>query len=146
MKTEGIWSCDVLSAAFGEDDRGAPQVQINVRITDGPDKGQLAAYEDQVNTKSAPYVARTCKAVGWVGIDIRTLAEDVASWIEKTGGQSTVEIKHLQIRSGKRAGEIWDKVSSIGKGPRVLKQVSSEMADDVNRALAEADDGERIPF
>lgn len=149
---EGIWSCVVLGATFGEDDKGSPQVQINVKIDDGPDKGRGCTYEDQVNVKSAPYIARSCKAVGWQGGDLLTLKADCAKWIAATGGKSTVEIKHIQIKNGKRAGEVWDKPNSIGRGPRVLKDVSRSTLADANEAMQMAmeadrgDDLEESPF
>ncbi len=154
LKAQGIWPCDVLSATAGEDDKGAINVQINVRISDGPDKGQLCTYEDTINNKSALYIARSCKAVGWNGGNVNTLAADVQKWIAATGGKSTVEIKHIEIKNGKRAGQIWDKPNSIGRGPRVLKAPTDENLTDANdamRAALEADGGgavddENIPF
>src|SRR6185312_1833587 len=109
LLAEGIWPCTVLSANAGQNDKGAPQVQINVRIDDGPSKGRQCTYEDQVNNKSAPYIGRSCKAVGWRGHSLVSLHDDAVKWIAETGGKSTVEIKHLEIKTGKRAGQIWDK-------------------------------------
>lgn len=168
LKAEGIFPCIVLGANFGDDDRGSPQVQINVRIDDGPNKGQSCTYEEQVNTKSALYLGRSCTAVGWQGRDLRTLKDDVSKWIEKTGGKTTVEIRHLEMKRGKQydrwvtdgqqgPAPVWDKVNSIGRGPRVLKEPSSDNLNDANeamRAAMAADTGEdvnhasddRIPF
>lgn len=143
LKAEGIWECEVLGASSGADDRGVPTVQVNVRITSGPSAGVPCTYEDRVDGKSALYVSRSLRAVGWGGQTLRTLREDVNTWIAKTGGKTTVEIKHLEIRNGKRAGEIWDKVNSIGRGPRVLKPIEGETLADADEALrrAMADDG-----
>lgn len=138
MKAEGIWPCIVLGANFGEDDKGSPNVQINVKIDDGPSKGQTCTYEDQVNAKSALYIGRSARAVGWRGKTLTTLKEDCANWIATTGGKSTVEIKHLQIKTGKRAGEIWDKPNSIGRGPRVLQAPSDERLADADEAMRQA--------
>ncbi len=150
LLAEGIWPCTVLSGFSGEDDKGSPQIQISVRIDDGPSAGRQCTYEDQVNAKSALYVSRSCKAVGWKGSTLTTLAADVAAWVEKTGGKSTVEVKHLEIKNGKRAGQIWDKVNSIGRGAaRVLKPMSADRlsdADEAMRAAMEADRGEESPF
>ncbi len=157
---DGIWPCTVLTGTFGEDDKGSPQVQINVRIDDGPSKGRQCTYEDQVNAKSALYVGRSCKAVGWKGQTLTSLRDDIVAWIEKTGGKSTVEVKHLVIKNGKRAGEIWDKVNSIGRGPRVLATPSADRLADADEAMraamsagggapdddAAANDDDRIPF
>jgi hypothetical protein len=142
LKAEGIWGCTVLSASSGADDKGLINVQINVRIDDGPNAGQHCTYEDAVNNKSAPYVARSCRAVGWTGTDITTLKSDCAKWITDTGGKSTVEIKHIEIRKGKRAGEIWDKPNSIGRGPRVLKEPTRNDLADANEVLAAALNGD----
>ncbi len=138
LLAEGIWPCIALSASFGEDDRGSPQVQINVRIDDGPSKGRQCTYDDQVNAKSALYVSRSCKAVGWKGVDLQTLKADVAAWIEKTGGKTTVEVKYLAITKGKRAGETWDKVNSIGRGARVLGEATPDRLNDANEAMRAA--------
>lgn len=138
IKPEGIFPCTVISASFGQDDKNSPQVQINVRIDEGAAAGQLCTYEDQVNAKSALYVGRSCKAVGWSGKDLNTLADDCAKWVTATGGKSTVEIKHLEIRTGRRAGQIWDKVNSIGRGSRKLAAASGELLDDANQAMRDA--------
>ncbi len=134
-KAEGIYGCTVLGGKAGELD-GVPNVQINVQITDGPDKGQRCTYEDVVNTSSAKYVAWSCKAVGWRGSDLNTLEGDVTAWIAKTGGASTVEIKHLEIKKGKNAGKIWDKVNGIGRGAaRPLSPLSRNVLADANEAM-----------
>jgi hypothetical protein len=159
LLAEGIWPCTLISAAFGEDDRGSPKVQINVRITDGPSKGRPCTYEDQVNAKSALYIARSCKAVGWKGHDLQTLHDDAAAWAKESGGETTVEIRHIPLMKGKKydawvdAGQkgdppIWDKPNSIGRGSRVLAPVSSERlldANDAMRAAMAADAGGGAP-
>jgi hypothetical protein len=135
---EGIWPCTVLSGSFGANDKGIPRVQINVRFDDGPSSGRLGTYEDEVTAKSAPYVARSLRACGWTGDDLRTVKADIAAWIIATGGKSTAEVKHLEIRNGKRAGQIWDKINSIGRGPRVLKEAAAADVADANQAMARA--------
>lgn len=151
----GIWPAVVLNATYGETDKHAMNVQINIRFTDGPNKDRLATYEDEVNNKSAPYVVRSLKSIGWKGPKLDTLADDVQKFIAATGGATTAEVKHIPIRNGKRAGEIWDKVNSIGRGPRVLKKPSSGTIAEVESVLASAlaaDSGDddanddRIPF
>lgn len=155
MKTEGIWDCVVLSARYGENDKNNVTVQINVQITDGPDKGQRATYEEVADARSAKYLRYSCEAVGWKGETLKTLESDCAEWIKATGGKSTVEIKHLEIKNGKNAGKTWDKVNGIGRGaPRPLRQANAASLQDADEALravrggggeAEGDDGE-IPF
>ncbi len=146
---QGIWACTVVSANSGEDDRGSPQVQINVTIDDGPSKGRQCTYEDQVNAKSALYISRSCTAVGWAGKSLSTLKTDVAAWIAKTGGKTTVEIKHIELKRGKKYDKwveggcngsppIWDKASSIGRGTRVLAPMSAANAKDADDAMREA--------
>lgn len=136
MKAEGIWNCDVLNGKYGADDRDIPKVQITVRITDGPSAGQLATYEDEVNARSAKYVRYSVEAVGGDPLKLEKLDEHIAAWIAKTGGKSTVEIKHLEIKNGKNAGKIWDKVNGIGRGaPRPLKSLSKEAANDATEAM-----------
>ena len=153
LKAEGIWKCNVLDGRFGEDN-GRPFVQINVEIDEGPNKGRKCTYEDEINAKSALYAMRSARAVGFKGADWSTIATDVAKWIKETGGKSTVEIRHVEIKNGKNAGKIWDKVNSIGRAEsRELKQAERNTMDDANDALrrAMADDSsggqdEDLPF
>lgn len=152
---EGNFPCVVLSGKGGEDDRGVYKVQINIKFTDGPSAGQLGTYEDSVDAKSAPFVIKSCKAVGWKGETLNTLTADIAAWIAKTGGATTGEVKHILIKNGKRAGQIWDKVSAIGRGSRDLatpKPSTLKDADEaMRRAMADDHDGpsdteDKIPF
>lgn len=166
---EGTWPCTVLGAECGED-KGLITVRINVKIDDGPSKGRTCSYEDRVDAKSAPYVARSCKAVGWGGLKITdTLVTDVSKWIEKTGGKSTVQIRYIDIKRGKkydawlddhrawidggRQGAepqppIWDKVQAIGNGPKPLAAPSKTAAQDADEYLmrALADEGSAPPM
>jgi hypothetical protein len=141
-KQAGIWGCNVIGAKAGENDKGIPNVQVTVQITDGPDAGQRCTYEEEVSARTAKYVRWSLEAVGWKGQTLKTAESDVAAWIEKTGGKSTVEIKHLEIKNGPNAGKIWDKVSGIGRGAaRPLKPISASSladADDVLRSVGGA--------
>jgi hypothetical protein len=151
----GIWPCVATSATCGED-KGVLRARINVQFTEGPNKGRPATYEDEINARSALYVARSCKAVGWKGKVAQTLAADVEAWIKETGGATTAEVKHIPIKQGKRAGKIWDKVNSIGRGPKPLAAPSASVLNDANDALIAAmaadsgasseDDDSKIPF
>ncbi len=116
--TEGDWTCTVLGATTGMDDNEQIVVRINVKIDDGPDAGRSCTYEDTINPKSALYISRSCKAVGWRGVHItETLTADVADWVEKTGGKSTVTVEHLIIKKGKN----YDKWVTDGcKGPQPI--------------------------
>lgn len=145
-KAEGVWGCTVLSGRAGKLD-GIATVQINVQITEGPSKGQRCTYEDTVNTRSSKYIDQSCAAVGWKGRSLVTLEADIAEWIEKTGGASTVEIKHLEVKKGPaydkwydggRVGPppVWDKVSGIGRGqPRALAPLDGEALMDADEAM-----------
>jgi hypothetical protein len=146
---EGIWPATIQSASFGENDRGVPQVQINARIDDGPSKGRQCTYEDEVNSKSALYVGRSCRAVGWKGASLLTLKDDVSAWVIATGGKSSVEVRHVEIKRGKKFNEwveggqkgpppIWDKVNSIGRGPKPLTTPKGETLTDANDAMRRA--------
>lgn len=150
LLAEGIFPCTVTSASFGENDKGIPQVQINVRIDDGPSAGRSCTYEDQVNNKSALYVRRSCAAAGWKGSDLNTLKSDVQDWIAETGGKTTVEIRYVEIKKGRKydawvdAGcpvadkPLWDKVNSIGRGAKPLREPSADNLADANEAMREA--------
>ena len=167
---EGMWPCTVISATAGED-RGALVVRVNVKIDDGPDKGKLTTYEDTVNEKSSLYIFRSLKAIGWNGPDPKTIETDVAAWVEKTKGKSTVEIRHIKIgkgakydkyldnhaawvRDGRPEGKepqppIWAKANSLGRGPKPLAAPAAstltDAADAFRRAM-EADGGSAPPM
>ena len=166
---EGTWPCTVLSAECGED-KGLITVRINVKIDDGPSKGRQCSYEDRVDAKSAPYVARSCKGVGWSGKLplVETFVPDVEKWIKATGGKSTVQIRYVDIKRGKKYDEwfdewnawkdggkvgdppqapIWDKVQSIGAGPKPLAAASKTAAQDADEYLSRAlaDEGSAPP-
>lgn len=142
---EGMWKCRVIDGEAKADDRDIMHVRINVEVLNGPDRGRFVMYDEAVNNKQAPYIAKTAKAVGWRGRGLLedTLAADIAAWVASTGGESTVEIRHIQIKNGKRAGQVWGKVNSIGRGPRPLKAPSREASNDANAAMmaALAEDG-----
>jgi len=136
---EGIWACTVLGGEVGEDDKQIVRVRIHVMITEGDDKGRKVTYEDQVNFRSAKYIAQSAKAVGWQGGRLeQTFRKDVEAWIARTGGASTVEIKHVEVKSGKNAGSIWAKPNSIGRGSRPLAPPSRAAADDADEAMRAA--------
>jgi hypothetical protein len=140
----GYWPCKVLDGFYGDNDKNISVVRINVELTEGPGKGMRQTYEEAVNNKQAPYIARTCKAVGWKCQSLSTLKADVAAWIAETGGASTLEIRHVEIRNGKRAGSVWAKPNSIGRGPKPLKEATQENLYDADAmmraALADSDD------
>jgi hypothetical protein len=142
LLAEGTWPCTVISGEAGEVD-GKIKARINVRIEDGPSKGRTCTYEDNIDARSSIYVARSLTAAGWKGKSLSTLAGDVAAWVASTGGKSTVEIKHIEIRNGKRAGQIWDKPNAIGRGPKALAKAQGELLNDADEAMrrALADDG-----
>lgn len=146
---EGIFECTVLSASFGDDDRSIPSVQINVRFDAGPNQGRTTTYQDDVNAKSALYVGRSCKAVGWKGKALETLKADADAWIKATGGKSTAEIKHVLIGRGKKFDEwvaggrkgpqpIWDKCNAIGRGAKPLAESKPQNLADANDAMRRA--------
>lgn len=136
---EGIWKCKVLGGEAAADDKDIMTVRINAQIIEGPDTGRKVTYEDRVNNKSARYIAQSAKAVGWKGGRLEsTFRADVEAWIKATGGESTVEIRHIEIKNGKKAGQIWGKANSIGRGPKPLKAPSREAADDADAAMRAA--------
>jgi hypothetical protein len=152
-KTEGIFGCTVIEGRSGDNDKGLPSVQITVQITDGPDKGQRCTYEEVISNQTNKYVAWSCKAVGWKGGPlVDDLEKDIAEWIARTGGTTTVEIKHIEIKRGdkynkwvdggcKGPGPVWDKVSGIGRGSaRALKPMSASSRADANEAMRAVSD------
>lgn len=139
-----MWPCTVLSADYGEiaSKPGVTSAQITVRIDDGPSKGQICTYEDEVNHRSALYVMYSCKAVGWkggkAGDDLNTLKADTDAWIKETGGRAIVEIKHIVRKTGEKAGTIWDKVNGIRRGARPLQAASAGALADAREAMRSA--------
>lgn len=158
MLAEGIFPVVVTSASYGEDDKGQIAVHVGVTFTDGPSKGQSGTYSDQVNNKSALYIGRSLKAIGWQGRTLSSLSDDVQKYIANSGGRTTAEVKHIPIKNGPRAGQIWDKINSLGRGPKPLKQPTHATLADAESALAAAmrldaddepaavEDDSRIPF
>lgn len=158
---EGTWPCVVISAIAAEEvdqagkSTGIIKARVNVKIDDGPSKGRTCMYEDDINAKSSLYVFRTLKAVGWKHApNLATVAADVENWIKETGGKSVVEIRHVPIKRGRKFDQwmadgqrgdppIWDKVNSIGRGPKPLAAPSKTALDEANEAMrrAMADDG-----
>jgi hypothetical protein len=96
-------------------------------------------YEGRVDGgRSMPFIARSLKAIGWQGKTLRTLVDDVTTWIAKTGGKTTCEIKHWEIKKGERAGEKFAKVNGLGGGAKPLAAMSSATMIDADEALARA--------
>lgn len=167
MLSEGIWPATALGATYGEDN-GVLVVRIQVRFDEGPNAGKVGTYEDKLDARSSIYIARSCQAVGWKPPKLETLSSDVDAWIKATGGKTTAMVKHIEIRKGKKFDKyldahnawiangsngpepqppIWDKVSSIGSGPKPLAAPKAETladADDFMRKALE-DDGRAPP-
>lgn len=148
---EGIWPCIIQSGSYGESDErpGVVVVRVVTRIDDGPSKGRMATYEEDVNAKSSLYVMRSMRAVGWAGKSLTSFADDCAKWIASTGGKSTVEIRHLEVKRGKkfdawesggRVGPppVFDKVNSIGRGAKPLAAPKGDALADAEEILKRA--------
>lgn len=152
---EGTWPVTIISASAGEElnqsgqPTGVIKARVNVKFEDGPSKGRTGLYEDEINAKSSLYVMRSLTAIGWRGPDLGTVSTDVEAWIKKTGGKSTAEVRHIAIKRGKKfdkweadgkKGEppIWDKINSIGSGPRALAAPSKDALADANEAMKRA--------
>lgn len=174
----GFWPCVVIDGGIGEetDKNGKPtgrlRARVNIKFTDGPDRGKLASYEDELNAKSSLYISRSLSAIGCTKEtltgDLLNAASDIAAWVKKTGGATTAEVRHIEVKKGKRYDEwldetggagsppIWAKVNSLGRGPRPLAKPSndalSDAAEQMRRAMAEdgggeqQGDGDDIPF
>lgn len=145
---EGIFPCTVLSGEAGEID-GVIKARINVKFDDGPSKGRTGTYEDTIDVRSALYVSRSMKAVGWAGQSVASFAKDVEAWIARTGGKSTAEVRHIEIKRGKRYDKwaaggfqgpapVWDKVASIGRAAKPMTEAKGEVLSDADDALRRA--------
>lgn len=153
LLAEGVWPCEVISGIVGEGDiQGVALVQIKVKFIDGPSKGRVGTYEDEINTKSAKFVRRSLLAAGWTGRAAKTFAADCDAWIKRTGGKTTAEVKYIPIKKGKKydawvaagapEGEqpIWDKVNAIGSDARTLTAPKAETLTDADAALGSVGD------
>lgn len=159
----GIWPCIVQDGSVGEqlDKSNKPTgrlvARVNVTIDGGPDKGRMVTYEDEVNAKSSLYIGRSLKNCGWKEKSLSTVSKDIEEWVKATGGKSSVEIRHIEIKKGKRYDEwldetggagnppIWAKANSIGRGPRPLAAPAADALSDADeqmrRAMAEDSGG-----
>lgn len=147
--SEGTWPCKVLSASTGNNYRQLYAVQVNVELTDGPDKGKRTTYEQEVDNKSSKYVNPSCKAIGWQGVTLKTLTDDCAKWIAKAGGTTTVDIKHFPLKKeeaiakaisrAQAAGEapylFFAKANAIGRGAVPLTAPSTDAQNDADAAM-----------
>lgn len=141
---EGTWKCTVLGGDAGADEKDIIHVRINLQIEDGPDRGRRMTYDEQVNNKSAKYIAMSARAVGWRGGRLEErFRGDVEEWVKATGGASTVEIVHIARKNGPKAGTMWAKARSVGRGQKPLVAPSRQSADDADEAMraALAEDG-----
>jgi hypothetical protein len=129
--------CTVLDGFYGQLE-GKPVVRVNVRMDAGPTAGRIYTYEEDVNNKSSIYIDQSLTAIGWKGATLNSVAADVAAWVAKTGGKTTIEIQHLVIKKGKRAGEIWDKPRNIGRGPKPLEEAKGDLHDDAEQFMRNA--------
>lgn len=135
---EGNNPCTVLDGVYGVNDKGIPCVRVNVRMKAGPTAGKIYTYEEEVNNKSSLYIMQSLEAIGWKGQTLKSTAEDIAAWVAKTGGDTTVEIQHLEIKKGKRAGQIWDKPRNLGRGPKPLKEATGDLDADAEQFMQAA--------
>ena len=141
--SEGTWPCKVLSASTGNNYRNLYAVQVNVELTDGPDKGKRTTYEQEVDNKSSKYVNPSCKAIGWQGVTLKTLADDCAKWIAKTGGATTVDIKHFNLKKPEAIAKAeargeppkFAKANAIGRGAVPLTAPSTDAQNDADAAM-----------
>jgi hypothetical protein len=117
---EGEYPCRVLGGGYGVLEDGIPTVQIKVAIIGEPFDGAPLTYEEPVTNRQAPYIARSCQAVGWSGGSLARLGVDIENWIERTGGQTFIGIKHFERKQGARAGTVWAKPSYLGSRTRSL--------------------------
>jgi hypothetical protein len=166
----GTWPCIVMNGIAAEetDTRGKPtgriRARVNVVLDGGPDKGKMTTYEDEVNAKSSLYISRSLKSVGWKGGSLSTVEADIEKWVKETGGKSTVEIRHIEIKKGKRFEEwcdawheqgndgdppplYWAKANAVGRGPRPLAAPAVEALSDADEQMRRAmsEDGGSAP-
>lgn len=144
LPKDGVWPATVIEGSAGDNYKGVFSAMLEFELTAGPDKGSRMKYEEPIDNKSGPYIARNCAAVGWRGKDILTLAADVEAFRNSpTKGETTIEIKHMTRKDGSGS---WAKIASVGSSRlSAAKPETIKEANEYLRGFGNSDNTD-IPF
>ena len=143
--SQGSFLARAINGSYGEDTKGRMAVRVELELLAGPDLGQRITYTGLVNAKSAPYVGKDLKAVGWKGVSLRSIGDDVQS----AKAEAQIEIEHKNANDPKDPNRVFAVVRSIGRGAVALKPASAASISDADEALRAAMGGveeDVIPF
>ena len=132
--SQGSFLARAVSGSYGDDTKGRLAVRVELELLAGPDTGQHITYTGLVNAKSAPYVGKDMKAVGWKGGSLQTIGDDVAA----TKAEAQIEIEHKNANDAKDPNRVFAVVRSIGRGAVALKPPSASSLNDADEALRAA--------
>lgn len=140
--SQGSYLARALNGSAGTDTKNRLTARVEFELLAGPDTGQRVTYNGLINTKSAPYVGKDLKAVGWKGHDLVTLAADV----EALHAETVIEIEHKIANDPKEPDRVFAVVRSVGRGAVALKPASQQDINDANEALRAAMGDDNLPF
>jgi hypothetical protein len=110
-----------------------PTARIDFEILEGPNSGEKITYNGRIDTRSAKYVARDLKAVGWKGKTLETLAEDV----DRTKAETTIEIKVMNRKDGSGSFAVVRSIGRTDAASQVRPVPAAELAN-ANALLRDA--------
>jgi len=132
--SQGSFLARAVTGSFGLDSKGRTAARVELELLAGPDTGQRITYTGLVNAKSAPYVGKDLKGIGWKGIDLATLEADVSA----THMEAQIEIDHKNANDPREPNRVFAVVRSIGRGALPLGKPSASALEDANQAMRAA--------
>jgi len=135
---QGNFNARCTEFQLGTKRDGRPVVRATMTIVGGEHDGQRVAYEGNFSEKAVRWTRRNLTTLGWKGKTILTAKDDILS--ADLTVPIEVEIAKWEDPSTGKLRE-WSAVRRIGEGGGELKPIESEQLRDVNRWLAEADEG-----
>lgn len=144
---EGNFQAKPVTAEFGLNKKGVPELSIEFEITEGSYAGRRIPYSGLFNEKSTKYTKQAMLVLGWQGKDVQTVAADVMKAPKVVPIE--VQIARWENPNTGKVNE-WSTVRNVGRFKEPLKPLAGGDVKDVNQWLAEAGDvgtaEEKIPF
>lgn len=147
---QGNFQAKCVKLELGANNQNKPVIRGQFEILDGTAKGTRVPYEGKLDEKGIKYTKRDMLALGWKGVDIRTLVDDVAKAAVTVPVE--VEIARWDKGDGTKVRE-WSTVRSVGRGGAPLSALDEDKLRSVNDWFKDAGDlgdakagGEEIPF
>lgn len=140
---EGNFQAKAVSAEFGINKKGAPELAVEFEIVDGPSAGRKVSYSGLFGEKSAKYTKQAMLALGWQGKDAATAVADILKAPKVVPIE--VQIARWENPSTGKTSE-WSTVRNVGRYKEPLKPIDGRGLGEVNQWLAEAGGDDQIPF